>query len=156
MVKKRVKILWSHVGRSLDHYPTYFLIGVFNTLFVITLRQIIGINLDHYGYFYYAISILASYAIGILVSFVMHKKITFRNTKKDAFLAEFKQLVLFCSNQSVGMILSMLFSLIILSAFQITNIDYISIRTKKMLAFGFSSFCISLLTYILNKKILLK
>ncbi|MDJ1179463.1 GtrA family protein [Roseofilum sp. BLCC_M91] len=136
-----------------SNYPIYFLVGVFNTLFTIGLRHILGLSLDRQGGFAYIVSMLLSSCIGILVSFIAHKKITFPNRNQLSVTQELKQLGLFFINQSTGMILAILFSVMLVSLMTVFPFD---LGNAKTLAFAFSSFLVSFITYILNKKIVFK
>lgn len=136
-----------------SNYPIYFLVGVFNTLFTIGLRHVLGLSLDNQGRTAYIVSMIISSCIGILVSFIAHKKITFPNSNKLSLIEEIKQLVFFFINQLTGMILAILSSVTLVN---LMNLLPFNLENEKTLAFGFSCFLVSFLTYILNKKIVFK
>ncbi|MDJ1175391.1 GtrA family protein [Roseofilum capinflatum] len=145
------KVTW--LMGNFSNYPVYFMVGVFNTLFTIGLRYIIGLSLDDQGSLAYVASMVMSSSIGILVSFVAHKKITFPNPHKLSIRQEVKQLGLFFANQSTGMILAIILSVTLVSLMNLLPFHW---QNSKTLAFGFSSFLVSFITYILNQQIVFK
>lgn len=128
-------------------YPTYFTVGLFNTIFTIGLREIIEVYIDSEELLGYIISIVFAYTVGILVSFALHSYLTFAKSRKYSkkFL---KRFVYFYGNQSLGMVLTIGLSLLIRETLELTQI---STKFENTIAFSMAAILTSIVTYVINK-----
>jgi putative flippase GtrA len=129
-----------------SRYPTYFLVGVGVTLLTILIRSLIGWIVKDDSTSKYLLTIILTYIIGIYLSFVGHKTFTFKVEGKLTLL----QVLRFIGIHVVGMFITLIVS-VKLREFCLDI--FLTPELSKMTAFALSAILVSMITYVLKKRI---
>lgn len=128
-------------------YFKYAIIGAIIALFAIVTRELIGSFLPQTR-FNYVLSILIVYAIGIFLSFELQQKFTFN--KVDSHKRKSKIVIFFV----IAILIAILSSSLSYYIRYYINIEkYINKDFSAALSFSISVVICSVLSFILNKKI---
>lgn len=132
--------------RFFSRYPTYLIVGGCVTLSTILIRSLIGFLIKDDTTAKYLSSIILTYIIGIYLSLVAHKSITF---KTEGNLST-SQVIKFIAIHIIGMLITLICSIKLREIFLDT---WLPIELSKMLAFAASALVVSIITYLLKKRI---